>query len=286
MSTELSSYKVMTLNDAGFDELWLQDEICKNPSSLGLGDLILVAREKIISSGGRLDILLQNEEDDMYEVEVQLGDTDPSHIIRTIEYWDLIRKKYPQRQHFAVIVAEGITKRFFNVISLLSTNIPIIAVQCQIVEIDGKKALVFTKVLDVYEEPEEVSIEQSAEITKKYWEQKAPNVLSLVELLLNRTKDIYKGSMPAYNNSSVVIKLKGYNMIKLFPKSGNFVFIEMKHGNNRDKMLALLNQEGIPTVEKYEQVRFTISIDELKEKLDMIIKLAEMNVDWWKSSGA
>ncbi len=41
----------------------------------------------------------------MYEIEVQLGETDPSHIIRTIEYWDLVKRKWPQRQHFAVLVA-------------------------------------------------------------------------------------------------------------------------------------------------------------------------------------
>jgi len=40
-----------------------------------------------------------------YEVEIQLGATDESHIIRTIEYWDIERKRYPQYEHTAVIVA-------------------------------------------------------------------------------------------------------------------------------------------------------------------------------------
>ena len=31
----------------------------------------------------------------MYEVEVMLGETDPSHIIRCIEYWDIEKRKYP-----------------------------------------------------------------------------------------------------------------------------------------------------------------------------------------------
>lgn len=54
-----------------------------------------------------------------YEVEVQLGSTDESHIIRTIEYWDIERKRYPQYDHTAVIVAEDITSRCLNVISLI-----------------------------------------------------------------------------------------------------------------------------------------------------------------------
>ena len=49
-----------------------------------------------------------------YEVEIQLGATDESHIIRTIEYWDIERKRYPQYNHTAIIIAEDITSRFLN----------------------------------------------------------------------------------------------------------------------------------------------------------------------------
>ena len=38
--------------------------------------------------------------------------TDESHIIRTIEYWDIERKRYRQYDHTAVIVAEDITSGF------------------------------------------------------------------------------------------------------------------------------------------------------------------------------
>jgi len=47
--------------------------------------------------------------DARYEIEIQLGATDPSHIIRTIEYWDTEKERYPQYDHCAVIVAEEIT---------------------------------------------------------------------------------------------------------------------------------------------------------------------------------
>jgi hypothetical protein len=57
----------------------------------------------------------------------RLGMTDESHIIRTVEYWDTERRRWPQYEHVAVIVAEEITGRFFNVISLFNGFIPIIA---------------------------------------------------------------------------------------------------------------------------------------------------------------
>jgi hypothetical protein len=63
-------------------------------------------KERIQPRAGRLDLLLQDvEAKRRYEVEVQLGPTDKTHIIRTIEYWDIERKRYPQYEHCAVLVA-------------------------------------------------------------------------------------------------------------------------------------------------------------------------------------
>ena len=98
-------------NSPEYNEAWLQQQIWEDPSILGLGDLHRRTKEKILTYG-RLDILLEDADSDnptRYEVEVQLGDTDESHIIRTIEYWDLERKRYPQYDHVAVLVAEGVT---------------------------------------------------------------------------------------------------------------------------------------------------------------------------------
>jgi hypothetical protein len=56
---------------------------------------------------GRLDLLLEDTETKKwYEVKLQLGRCDESHIIRAVEYWDFERKRYPQYEHCAVIVAE------------------------------------------------------------------------------------------------------------------------------------------------------------------------------------
>jgi len=118
---EIEIAQALPIREAGFDEYWLQDQIFENPGCLGLGDLEAIARERQQSAGGRLDILLKNPEDDsMFEVELMLGETDETHIVRTIEYWDNEKRRWPQRQHIAVLVAEQINRRFFNVIHLLS----------------------------------------------------------------------------------------------------------------------------------------------------------------------
>lgn len=133
----------------GLNEKWVQDVIADDPSILGLGDLILKDKERIQPSAGRLDLLLQDPETlKRYEVEVQLGTVDESHIIRTIEYWDIERKRYPQYEHAAVIVAEEITSRFLNVIQLFNGAIPLIAIKMTAYKVNGEYALTFVKVLD------------------------------------------------------------------------------------------------------------------------------------------
>jgi hypothetical protein len=72
---------------------------------------------------------------------LQLGATDESHIIRTIENWDYERRRYPQYDHGAVIVAEYITSRFLNVIALFNGFIQIIAIQLRALELVSGEVL-------------------------------------------------------------------------------------------------------------------------------------------------
>ena len=132
-------------------------------------------KERIQPGAVHLDLLLQDAESTRrYEIEVQLGRTDESHIIRTIEYWDIERKRYPQYDHTAVIVAENITSRFLNVISLFNGFIPLVAIQMNAIQIGQQVSLIFTTVLDqmvlgLPEEDEEVQ-----EVTdRRYWEERA-----------------------------------------------------------------------------------------------------------------
>ena len=164
--------KLSLKNHPEFSERWVQDRIAENPQMLGLGDVVLKDKERIQPRAGRLDLLLQDAEaSHRYEVEIQLGKTDESHIIRTIEYWDIERKRYPQYEHTAVIVAEEITARFLNVISLFNGTIPLMAIQMSAVQLADTVSLLFTTVLDearfgLVEEDEEVQ-----EITDRaYWE--------------------------------------------------------------------------------------------------------------------
>ncbi|MEM8559699.1 MAG: hypothetical protein AAGG50_17905 [Bacteroidota bacterium] len=161
-------------NHPQLDERWVQDRIAEDPTILGLGDLILKDKERSQPRAGRLDLLLQHaEESKRYEVEVQLGATDESHIIRCIEYWDIERKRYPQYDHTAVLVAEDITSRFLNVVSLLSGTVPLVAIQMNAFMVEGRVALTFTTVIDVLPLGLVEEDEEQLEVTDRgYWEQR------------------------------------------------------------------------------------------------------------------
>ena len=117
--------QIQLKNHPSLNERWVQDVIADDPSILGIGDVVLKDKERVHRNAGRLDLLLQEADGHgRYEVEIQLGASDESHIIRTIEYWDIERKRYPQYDHTAVIVAEDITSRFLNVISHFQWSYP------------------------------------------------------------------------------------------------------------------------------------------------------------------
>lgn len=183
-------------------ERWVQERIAEDPSILGLGDLILKDKERLQPLAGRLDLLCQDAESNRrYEIEIQLGKTDESNIIRTIEYWDIERKRYPQYEHTAVIVAEDITSRFLNVISLFNGFVPLVAIQMQAVKIGDQVALIFTKVLDqvrlgMVEEDE--AVQETTD--RAYWEKRASKAtLEMTDELIAILRDFNPKLSPKYN---------------------------------------------------------------------------------------
>ncbi len=190
-------------NHPELNEGRIQERIANDPAILGLGDLTLKDRERMQPKAGRLDLLLEDDASSRrYEVEIQLGTVDESHIIRTIEYWDIERKRYPQYDHTAVIVAEDITSRFLNVISLFNGTIPIVAIQMNALRVDGKIGLVFITVLDqmtlgLEDEDEEPT-------NRKYWENRgSTKTVQIADKLLEMVKQYDNGLELTYKKSYI-----------------------------------------------------------------------------------
>jgi hypothetical protein len=192
MATQMVAPKVFSLRGhPEWNESFVQQYIANDPAALGLGDLLLRDKERVQAGRGRLDLLLQSDNREAwYEVEVQLGPTDESHIIRTIEYWDVERKRYPEISHTAVIVAEEITSRFFNVIALFNQSIPLIAIKMTAIKVGEHSSLLFTKILDYTPKgpPEEEADSQPAD--RSAWESwSGKEMLAFIDQILTPAKE-------------------------------------------------------------------------------------------------
>jgi hypothetical protein len=274
----------ISIRDAGFDEYWLQDQIYDNPPHLGLGDLEPLAKEKRQSSGGRLDILLKNPEDDsMYEVEVMLGETDETHIIRTIEYWDNEKRKYPLRQHYAVLVAEHINRRYFNVIHLLSQSIPIIAVQASLLECNGVRSLYFNTILDTYEEIDDGSSQDDVQYNRDYWLKKSKWTVETADALFAIATNIFAEPQLSYVKSYVAINVSGYNYLWLHKRSQSKSLLGFRMSVAlQDDAAALLDEHNITYVRKPKRFLLTVDKQLVDSNPDVFRSIASMVKATWE----
>jgi len=235
------------------DEKWVQQLIADDPSILGLGDLVLKDKERNQPRAGRLDLLLQEPESKRrYEVEVQLGPTDENHIIRTIEYWDIERKRYPQYDHCAVIIAEDIVSRFLNVISLFNGNIPLIALQMQAYNVGEHTTLIFTKVVDenrrgLVDEDEEA---EAAPADRAFWEARGSKAtLGIVDEILEIAREIVPNLELKYNKVYIGFSRQGqvFNIARFKPRKST-VNMQIKLGKS-DDIDSDIEKSGIDALE-------------------------------------
>lgn len=261
-----------------FNEKWLQEQLAKDPSLLGLGDLSVRGTERRQPRAGRLDLLLSDDNSSTrYEVEIQLGATDESHIIRTIEYWDLERTRFPQYDHIAVLVAEDVTSRFLNVISLFNKAIPLIVIQMRALEINGLLTLSATTVLDLTRlgTDEEDEITETAD--RAYWLQRSSEkTMTLVDALFGLIKKVDSSFELKYNKPYIGLSRNGIanNFVHFGPRKDHTIMI-FKIPRNQE-VNDLLDAANIVVLEyqtKWGQYRCRITSEVLANNEELLIGL-------------
>lgn len=273
--------KVNLINHPFLNEKWVQSIIAKDPSILGLGDLILKDKERIHPKAGRLDLLLQDPDSERrYEVEIQLGKVDESHIIRTIEYWDIEKKRYPQYDHCAVIIAEDITNRFLNVINIFNGSIPLIAIKMEAYKNGNDYWLAFTTVLN------EVSLglveeDEIKEVTdRNYWEKRGtPKTVALADDLVTMINDFTSGYELKYNKFYIGLAKDGQpdNFVIFRPKKSNTTMeIRLEQASETDKLIEDADLDLMEYDNKWNRYRIRISKQDLSKNKELIINLLKM----------
>jgi len=271
-----------------FSEKWVQDRIAEEPAILGLGDLELRDRERVQPRAGRLDLLLRDAETNRrYEVELQLGATDEAHIIRTIEYWDIERKRYPQYDHCAVLIAEDITSRFLNVIALFNGSVPLIAIQMRALKVGEHMTLMFTTVLGELvrgpaDEDEAVNIAPS---DRGFWEREAGTreTVAMSDEMLKLAQEFDPDLRVNYTKRYIGMLRGGQvdNFMLMKPKKTN---LNLELRLKRDETIdTYINEQGLDKLEysrSFGRYKIRVSKEDIEKKkpaLRELIKLAYDN---------
>lgn len=273
--------RIWLKNHPELDERWLHDRIGEDPSLLGLGDLVLKDRERPQPRAGRLDLLLQDADSNKrYEVEIQLGRTDETHIVRTIEYWDIERKRYPQYDHTAVIVAEDITSRFLNVISLFNGFIPLVAIQLSAIRLEDKVSLVFSKVLDemrqgLVDDDEEVQ----AVADRGYWEERASrHTMRMADELLEVLRTFDPELELKYNKFYIGLAKGGQpNNFVVFRPKKDWLRVEVRLDRS-DETQAQIDESGLDVMDydaRWGRYRIRLAKGDTEKHADFLKALLE-----------
>jgi len=271
--------KIDIKNHPEITEKMIQEKIAEDPAIIGLGDLVLKDKERVQPRSGRLDLLMQDPDTNRrYEIEIQLGKTDESHIIRTIEYWDIEKKRYPQYDHCAVIIAEDITSRFLNVISLFNGFIPLIAIQMNTFKFGNEIGLVFTKVLDemplgLVEEDEEVQ----AVTNRDYWLNRGSEMtVKMADEILEIVNSFKPGFTLKYNKFYIGLAINGQaNNFAICRPKKNYMRLELKlpKSTEIDEIIEKAEIEEMGYDNRWGNYRLRLSKGDIKKHSDVLKEL-------------
>lgn len=286
MSGFVKPERIWLKTHPAYTEKWVQAIIAEDPAILGLGDLVLRGQERIQPRAGRLDLLLQDPESNRrYEVELQLGATDETHIIRAIEYWDIERRRYPQYDHCAVLVAEDVTSRFLNVISLFNGSIPFIALQMQALRVGDSTTLVFTKVMDelarglVDEDEEAIAVPTD----RAYWEKRVGSgVIAIADRILSLAQSIEPALSLKFNKGYIGLSRNGqaFNFIVLLPRKSTVILSpKLPESEETTRSISDSGLEQLPYDKGWGRYRLPMRMDDVESNQQFVRSLLKQAFD-------
>lgn len=277
--------KIWLKTNPAFSEKWLQDLVVDDPSILGLGEVNFLDRERIQERSGRLDLLL-SDGDTRYEIEIMLGATDPSHIIRCLEYWDIERRRFPGYEHIAVLIAEDITSRFLNIMSLMAGTIPLIAIQLNALKVGDQVVLDFVHVLD------QTSLRQDdepggngEEVDRSYLEGKVgQEIMGIADELLVIVNEVSEKQYElSYRKDRARVSDPGNwrNLVALFPKK-KYAHVGC-NVSNAASWVQQFEEIGLTVAaSKRNRLRITIRPNEIAQNRELFSQMLKDAIDQYQ----
>jgi len=221
------------------------------------------------------ELITQLMEAVRYEVKIVLGKTDPSHIVRCIEYWDVERRRYPGYEHIAVLIAEDVTSRFLNVLSLMAGNVPMIAIQLNALKIGEHLVLDFVHVLNQTSlRNDDTNGGSGTEVPRSFWDAKVgPEIMSIAEGVCELAKEFSdREFIMACSKSHIAISEPGTRCRLAFvhPKQ-RYAHLSVKVAE-LDEWHGRFEEDGLPLSKRMLRLRVTLSPNDLKKHRDLLKK--------------
>jgi hypothetical protein len=245
---DIKNATATTLKQIGKDEKWLQDWLTEDPQRLGIGNVAIKAKElrHYVGKGGRLDILAYNAAiDTYYEIEIMLGECDPDHGFRVLDYWARERLRHPNSRHVAVLVAEDLSGRYKTVIEALTQHLPLIAVELKTLQL-GTEPPVATTFAVVFSQPDDLVLQPADEPERaeglvpndeETWRATRPEFTEAAKLM-------YKTYLEKVGPTTIDFSAKSYISLKkgkrawfpMWPRQdGFYVYIPRGDGGSEDQ---------------------------------------------------
>mgnify|MGYP001040419647 CR=1 FL=1 len=167
------------------------------------------------------------------------------------------------------MVAEDITSRFLNVISLFNGVIPIVAVQMTAAEVDGRRTIVFTKVLDLTAlgGKGKPASDDPPPSSREHWEKKAsPEILGLADKVIELALEVFPedvaGELKYLTNRIDVKRKTGKTAAYCFPKKKHLrLAVPMNRSTETDEMLEASGLDTLSYNSKLNRYRVRLTGD-------------------------
>ena len=201
------------------------------------------------------------------------------------------RTRFPQYEHVAVIVAEDITSRFLNVISLFNKAIPLVAIQINALSVGEHMTLSATTVLNLMRLATDEEDEPGRAADRTYWEGRGSQTsLKVMDQLLTLIREVTGDDRLElkYNRPYVGLARGGIadNFILFYPRKSGNVLTGFRVPRS-EEMSARMEEAGLDLAMGYEArpdryyVRLTES--ELVKNHDLLVELIQRASDTWTS---
>jgi predicted transport protein len=177
------------------------------------------------------------------------------------------------------LVAEDITSRFLNVISLFNGTLPIVALQMQAMKVADYTTLVFTKVMDELSRGlEEEDEPETAPADRSYWEKRgSKSTMQLSDELFAIAREIDSSLELQYNRHYIGLFKAGqpFNFIVFKPrKSAVNLEIKMPRSDAVDKKIEEAGIDVLPYT-KWGRYRLSLEVEDVAKHRDLLKQLMQ-----------